>query len=137
MPTLGVFAAIMDDDSRILCVRMNYATHAWTTPGGRVESGESPHDALKREVLEESGLDVIADELVGVYSKPYKDDIVLFFRARVVGRNPWQPNDEISHMDYFGRYELPQPMGLGARTRIIDALDGVTGVVRIIPETPA
>jgi hypothetical protein len=58
--------------------------------------------------------------------------MVLFFRARVVGRNPWQPKDGISHMDYFGRYELPQPMGLGARTRLIDALDGVTGVVHII-----
>jgi len=137
MPTLGVFAAIIDDDGRILCVRMNYATRAWTTPGGRVEPGESPDDALKREVLEESGLDVVANELIGVYSKPYKDDIVLFFRARVVGRTPWQPNDEISHMDYFGRYELPQPMGLGARTRIIDALDGVTGVVRIIPRPGA
>jgi NADH pyrophosphatase NudC (nudix superfamily) len=90
---------------------------------------------LKREVLEESGLDVAVDELIGVYSKPYKDDLVLFFRASVVGRNPWQPNDEISHMDYFGRHELPQPMGIGARTRIIDALDGITGIVRIIPET--
>jgi ADP-ribose pyrophosphatase YjhB (NUDIX family) len=136
MPTLGVFAAIVDD-GRILCVRMNYATHAWTTPGGRVEPGESPLDALKREVLEESGLEVVAGELVGVYSKPYKDDIVLFFRASVVGRNPWQPNDEISDMGYFCRSELPEPMGLGVRTRIIDALDGAAGIVRIIPVTPA
>jgi hypothetical protein len=75
--------------------------------------------------------------LVGVYCKPYKDDIVLFFRARVLGRNPWQPNGEISEMGYFGRDGLPEPMGLGARTRIIDALDGTTGVVRIIPVTPA
>ena len=75
MPTLGVFAAITDEEGRILCVRMNYATRAWTTPGGRVEFGESPIDTLKREVLEESGLDVVVEELVGVYSKPYKDDI--------------------------------------------------------------
>jgi 8-oxo-dGTP diphosphatase len=137
MPTLGVFAAITDGENRILCVRMNYATHAWTTPGGRVELGESPLDALKREVLEESGLDVVAGDLVGVYSKPYKDDIVLFFRASVVGRNPWQPNGEISDMGYFCRSELPEPMGLGVRTRIIDALDGATGIVRVIPETHA
>ena len=52
-------------------VRMNYATHGWTTPGGRVEAGESPLHALQREVREESGLDVIADGLVGVYCKPY------------------------------------------------------------------
>jgi len=137
MPTLGVFAAILDNQERILCVRMNYATHAWTTPGGRVEPGESPLDALKREVIEESGLDVEPGELVGVYSKPFKDDIVLFFRARIVGQNPWQPNDEMSHLSYFSRNELPEPMTDGVRTRIIDALDGAMGIVRIIPESHA
>lgn len=75
MLTLGVFAAIFDGDGRILCVRMNYATHAWTTPGGRVEPGESPLAALEREVLEESGLVVVADGLVGVYSKPHNNDL--------------------------------------------------------------
>jgi 8-oxo-dGTP pyrophosphatase MutT (NUDIX family) len=97
--------------------------------------GESPFAALKREVLEESGLDVVEDGLVGVYSKPLKDDLVLFFRARVLGRNQWQPNDETSEIGYFGRDDLPEPMGLGARTRIIDALDGMTGIVRVIPES--
>jgi 8-oxo-dGTP diphosphatase len=135
MPILGVFAAIFDDSGRILRVRMNYATRACTTPGGRVEVGESPFAALRREVLEESGLEVIEDGLVGVYSKPLKDDLVLLFRARVFGRSQWQPNDEISEMGYFGREQLLEPMGLGARMRIIDALDGVTGIVRVIPES--
>ena len=134
MPTLGVFAAIFDDNGRILCVRMNYATRAWTTPSGRVEAGETPFAALRREVLEESGLDVVEDGLVGVYSKPLKDDLVIFLRARVLGRNRWQPNDEISDMGYFGRDELPGPMGVGARTRTIDAFDGINGIVRVIPE---
>ena len=141
MLTLGVFAAIIDKEGRILCVRMNYATHAWTTPGGRVELGESPLDALKREVLEESGLDVVPEELVGVYSKPYKNDIVLFFRARVVAQNPWQPNDEIAQMGYFGRDDLPEPMGLVARVPIIDRCAGwhksIKGIVRVMPETAA
>ena len=110
---------------------------AWTTPGGRVELGESPLDALKREVLEESGFDVVAEELVGVYSKPKKDDLVLFFRARVIAQNPWQPTEEIAQMGYFGRGNLPKPMGLAARTRIIDALDGIKGIMRVIPETAA
>jgi 8-oxo-dGTP diphosphatase len=134
MPTLGVFAAIFDDSGRILCVRMNYASRAWTTPGGRVELGESPYVALKREVLEESGLEVVEDGLVGVYSKPLKDDLVLFFRARVLSRSQWQPNDEICEMGYFARDELPEPMGLGVRTRVFDAFDGIIGIVRVIPE---
>jgi 8-oxo-dGTP diphosphatase len=135
MVTLGVFAAIFDGDGRILCVRMNYATHAWTTPGGRVEPGESPLAALEREVLEESGLVVVADGLVGVYSKPHNNDLVLFMRARVLSHHPWEPNSEISQLGYFARDELPEPMGIGVRTRIIDALDGITGIVRIIPES--
>ena len=135
MVTLGVFAAIFDGNGRILCVRMNYATHAWTTPGGRVEPGESPLAALGREVLEESGLVVVADGLVGVYSKPHNNDLVLFMRARVLSHHPWEPNSEISQLGYFARDELPEPMGLGVRTRIIDALDGITGIVRAIPES--
>jgi ADP-ribose pyrophosphatase YjhB (NUDIX family) len=87
-------------------------------------------------VLEESGLDVVVEELVGVYSKPHKDDIVLFFRARVVARNPWQPNEEIAQIGYFGRDDLPEPMGRVARARIIDAFNGASGIVRVIPETP-
>jgi ADP-ribose pyrophosphatase YjhB (NUDIX family) len=135
MPTVGVFAAILDEHRRILCVRMNYATRAWTTPGGRIEPGESPIQALKREVLEEASLEVVPEELVGVYSKPHKDDLVLFFRARVVARNPWQPNDEIAELGYYGRDDLPLPMDIGPRVRIVDALDGVTGIVRIIPQS--
>ena len=66
MPTLGVFAAIFDEAGRLLCVRMNYASKRWSTPGGRVEAGESPLEALKREVLEETGLNITPGELLGV-----------------------------------------------------------------------
>jgi len=56
-------------------------------------------------------------------------------RARVLSHHPWEPNSEISQLGYFARDELPEPMGLGVRTRIIDALDGITGIVRAIPES--
>jgi hypothetical protein len=32
----------------------------------------------------------------------------------VVAQNPWQPTDEIAQLRYFGRGNLPQPIGLGA-----------------------
>jgi hypothetical protein len=55
----------------------------------------------------------------------------------VIAHNSWQPNDEIDQIGYFGRDDLPEPMGLVARIRIIDALGGVTGIVRVIPKTPS
>jgi 8-oxo-dGTP diphosphatase len=135
MRTLGVFAAIFDDAGRILCVRTNYAAKTWTTPGGRVESGESPLDALKREVLEESGLEIEPGELLGVYAKPLENDLVLSFRASVIGRTPWSPNDEIAEVGYFGRDELPEPMSAAARARVHDALAGRSGIFRVIDVT--
>jgi 8-oxo-dGTP diphosphatase len=136
LPTLGVFAAIIDGRGRILCVRMNYASRGWTTPGGRVESGESPVAALIREVMEETGLEVEPGQLLGVYSKPHKDDVVLSVRARVIGQRVWHPNDEIAEIGYFGRDELPEPMSVAARTRIVDALDGKSGVFRVLSRSP-
>jgi len=43
-----------------------------------------------------------------------------------------QPNDEIAELRYVALDQLPEPMTLAARTRVLDALQGTTGVVRVI-----
>ncbi|MDP4200213.1 MAG: NUDIX domain-containing protein [Bacteroidota bacterium] len=55
MKTIGVFAAIFDDEHRILLVRLAYGNQSWTTRGGAFEHGETIEEVLKREVIEESG----------------------------------------------------------------------------------
>jgi 8-oxo-dGTP diphosphatase len=135
MATIGVFAVIFDEEERILCVRLNYGAKNWTTPGGRVEPGESPVEALKREVFEETGCSVKPTGLIGVYAKPFADDLVLCFEARVIGREPWEPNHEIAEVKYFARTELPEEMTYIARTRIRDAFDRARGIIRIF-ESP-
>jgi ADP-ribose pyrophosphatase YjhB (NUDIX family) len=40
MPSIGVFAAIFDEQGRILCVKRNYTPFNWTTPGGKMDNGE-------------------------------------------------------------------------------------------------
>jgi 8-oxo-dGTP pyrophosphatase MutT (NUDIX family) len=130
MATIGVFAIILDDTRRMLCVRLNYAHRGWTTPGGRVEAGESPRLALKREVLEETGYRVEVGPLIGVYFKVYENDVVFSFEAQVTDRVAWTSNEEIAEVQFFSKAELPHKMTAVVRKRIEDGFEGVRGVFR-------
>jgi ADP-ribose pyrophosphatase YjhB (NUDIX family) len=137
MPSVGVFAAIFDEQGRILCVRQNYSPRKWTLPGGKMEARESPFEACLREVKEETGYRVEIDHLIGVYSTPYKDDVVISFACHIVGRDAWQPNNEIAEIGFFGRETLPRPMRQRTLVRIHDAFDGLTNVVRVFKRETA
>lgn len=134
MPKVSVFAAIFDEQGKILLVKRNYGPKSWTTPGGGMEAGESVLDTLHREVAEEVYLTIKVDELVGVYSTPHIDDLVLLFYAIPLSDRKWTPNEELSDMGYFSADDLPSPLHLRTRTRILDALAHKTGVVRVFTE---
>ena len=134
MTTVGVFAAIFDHEGHILCVKRAYGPQNWTTPGGRVESGESPIAALEREVREETGYIVQAQRLLGAYAATFKDDLVLSIEAKIIGREAWEPNTEIAEVGFFTRDALPQPMHPFTATRILDACEGRIGIIRVINE---
>lgn len=89
-------------DGRILLVRRNIepSKGKWTFPGGFVDWGESVTAAAVRETLEETGLTVTLDGLVGVYSYPGAPIAVVVYRARVVeGRvNPGHETAEVAWM---------------------------------------
>ncbi|WP_153910059.1 MULTISPECIES: NUDIX hydrolase [Aeromicrobium] len=66
---LGAYAVVLHDD-RILLTRISargYPAGAWTLPGGGVDHGESPHDAVVRELYEETGLVALSSHLVDVH----------------------------------------------------------------------
>jgi ADP-ribose pyrophosphatase YjhB (NUDIX family) len=135
MTTVGVFAAMFDDEHRILCVRRNYPPHNWTLPGGRLEPGESPLLGLQREVREETGLVVEPGRFVGVYAAPFKDDIVLFFEATVLERGTWRPDGEIAERRFFSRADIPGDVTIRTRARIDDAFDATDVVFRVFERT--
>jgi 8-oxo-dGTP pyrophosphatase MutT (NUDIX family) len=62
----GVTGLVYDDAGRILLVYENLAD-AWAPPGGAIEPGEAPYDAVVREVSEETGLAVEPIALRGVF----------------------------------------------------------------------
>lgn len=66
---LGAYAVAVHDD-RMLLTRISaagYPAGAWTLPGGGVDHGESPHDAVLRELHEETGLQAMSSRLVDVH----------------------------------------------------------------------
>jgi 8-oxo-dGTP diphosphatase len=131
MPTVGVFASIFDGNSRILLVRHAYGKRLWTTPGGRVEPGESPLAALQREVTEEIACEISIRHLIGVYAKPYRDDLVLSFHATLGSGVPQACLPEITDVIFSGRDSLVPDLPFTRRIRIEDAFEGFCGIVRV------
>ncbi|MHB1912084.1 MAG: NUDIX domain-containing protein, partial [Acidimicrobiales bacterium] len=64
-PEVCVGAVVVDDD-RLLLIRRGHGPAAgeWSVPGGRVEAGETLAEAVVREVLEETGLEIVCDDLL-------------------------------------------------------------------------
>jgi 8-oxo-dGTP diphosphatase len=132
MPTVGVFAAVSDARDHFLCVRHNYANREWGMPGGRVEPGEDPISAVKREILEETGVVASIERLHGVYSAPYRDDLVLLFEGTVEEEGSWRANEEIAEIGFFPLDGLPEPMGPNARLRFGNIASGAEGLLRVL-----
>lgn len=67
---VAAYAVVTDDDGRLLLARWTEGRRvAWTMPGGGLEPGEDPEDAVRREVREETGYSVKVGELLGIHSR--------------------------------------------------------------------
>ena len=88
-PVLAVGGVFFDDEGRVCLVRRGRPPMAgrWSLPGGRVEQGERLVDALRRELAEETGLEVEVGELVEAIElvDGERHYVVLDYRCRIVG----------------------------------------------------
>ena len=125
---VGVYAVIFNEGRVLLAHRRDIDW--WNLPGGGMESDETVDEALCREVREETGLEVQVERLVGVYSKPLKQEVVLAFHCRVIG-GALQATEESRECRYFAPDALPRNILPKHRQRIEDALlNQPTAVIR-------
>ncbi|HJE50411.1 MAG TPA: NUDIX domain-containing protein [Tessaracoccus flavescens] len=83
---LGAYVLLIDEGKILLSNWIERDEVVWSLPGGGVELGESPEEAVHREVLEESGYTAELDELLGVFTRVIPADQ----RIRPVGERPLQ-----------------------------------------------
>ena len=96
-PIAGVGAVVLDAELRVLLVRRGQEPllGEWSLPGGALELGERMDDGVRREVREETGLDVEPEEIVAVFDhiSHASDDparvrfhyVLVDYRCRVLG----------------------------------------------------
>ena len=128
MPGLGVNVAVIHQGQVLLTKREDF--EVWCLPGGQVDEGESLAQAAIRETKEETGLDVELTRLVGVYSRlgGFSDVHGILYAARPIGGEIRLQPGETVEVGYFPADELPDEMLVGQKRRILDALQGLSGI---------
>lgn len=137
---LGCSAVIFDATREKILLTRRADNGRWCLPGGHMESGESAAEACEREVLEETGLNVKAIRLLGVYSDPdqlviYKDGgkaffVVLNFEVTVLGGEVGLSN-ETTAFGWFTADEMEtMPIHANHTLRVRDAIRGGDPAIR-------
>jgi 8-oxo-dGTP pyrophosphatase MutT (NUDIX family) len=118
--SVSVAAAVIDDHGRVLVVQRR-DNGRWEPPGGILEPDESIPAGLAREVREESGIEIRAERLTGVYKNLTLGVVALFFRARPIGGTP-TTSDESTAVDWWTPDQIAAQMPPTTAVRVLDAL---------------
>ncbi|MGW1990122.1 NUDIX hydrolase [Embleya sp. NPDC001921] len=118
--SVSVAGVVLDASGRCLLTKRR-DNGQWQAPGGVLELAESIPDGLRREVREETGLDVEPLALTGVYKNMPLSVVALVFRCRLLSGRLTE-NDEVSAFTWASRSELSDLMTEAFAVRVIDAM---------------
>jgi 8-oxo-dGTP diphosphatase len=119
--SVSVAGVITDDHGRALLIQRRDNRH-WEPPGGVLELAEGIQDGLRREVCEETGLDVEPVSLTGVYKNITQGIVALVFRCKVTGGR-LTTNDEVSAFQWASPADVKRLMTEAYGVRVFDALE--------------
>ena len=117
-PEVCVGAVVVDHEHLLLVCRGRPPGKGyWSVPGGRVEAGETLAEAIVREVAEETGLEAVCGELLGLVERITDEHhfVILDFAATVLDRRPPEPGDDAADAAWVAVNDV-------AERRLVDGL---------------
>lgn len=114
MKTLRVVAAVLCDGNRVFATQRGYGAcqGGWEFPGGKIEPGETPRQALKREIKEELDTEIAVQTLLTTVEYDYPEFHLSMqcFLCRIVAGSPvlkehkaarWLSAEELDSVDWL------------------------------------
>lgn len=115
----SVHSVIVNSEGRVLQLKHTYGDKVWGLPGGAVEPGETIHEAIKRECLEELGVEVIIEAFTGLYYHKSLNAQAGIFKCSLPEDYKITLSDEHSEYKWFDMSELSKVQKL----RVMDAMN--------------
>ena len=119
---LTVLCLIQDGDKILMQNRVKKDWKGYTLPGGHVEPGESFVDAVKREMKEETGLDIINPKLAGIKQFPIENGRYIVFLFKTEQFSGKVVSSEEGQMEWIDCSRLSE----------IDAVNDLDELLRVI-----
>ncbi len=103
---VGVTGIIFNDKDEILLFKHTYRQNSWSLPGGYIKSKEHPFEGLEREILEESGLVISADEQIKLRTDRETSRLDISIIGKYIG-GEFKPSHEVIEFGFFAFDGLP------------------------------
>ncbi len=117
--SVSVAGIVVRDDGRVLVIKREDNGH-WEAPGGVLELDESFEAGVQREVMEETGLEVVVERLTGVYKNLTRGIVALVYRCRPAGGES-HATDEAREIRWMTTDEVQSAMTPAFGVRVLDA----------------
>lgn len=113
----AILAVVRKDGKLLLAKNARSTTGFWSLIAGFVEPGETFEECVKREVMEEVGIEVEVEGYLGSQPWPFPDQLMLGFAARWKSGGLKPDGDEIAEAGWFGPTDHPPIPGPGSLSR--------------------
>ncbi|MBS1825866.1 MAG: NUDIX hydrolase [Acidobacteria bacterium] len=123
--SVSVAGVVVNDQGQVLVIQRR-DNREWEPPGGILELDEALEEGLKREILEEAGVEANVGPLTGVYKNMQLGVIALVFRCKPAG-GQLRTSDETEQVKWMSLDQIEAALSPDFTSRVRDALGQTDG----------